>query len=340
VTNFDAAHLHLALADGVPIRSNQVSYSLLDRRADGSLKKVCENHGVKILAYGTLCGGFLSEKWVGQNAPDSISDWSRMKYQRFIEEAGGWSGFQAILSEAKKIAMKNQVSIANVATKWVLSQDHVGAVIIGARLGESEHRHNNLKLFEFELDAEDFKDLDTVFEDTTPVPGDCGDEYRKPPFLTATGDLSHHLNQVEKIFKEAPSTIRQNVVQVRSGSEWEEIAGYCRAQRIGNLIVVSGTTATNGHSQVIAQGDAAAQTTFILDKIAAALEALGASIEEVIRTRIYLANVEDTLEVSKAHGRVFGQIKPANTLFQVGSLVGDYLVEIEADALITNDNSL
>ncbi|MGA1561299.1 MAG: Rid family hydrolase, partial [bacterium] len=107
-----------------------------------------------------------------------------------------------------------------------------------------------------------------------------------------------------------------------------------------DLIVVSGTTATAGHSRIVARGDAAAQTTFILDKISAALEALGASMKDVIRTRIYLVNVEDTLAVSKAHGRVFGQIKPANTLLQVGGLVGEYLVEIEADALVRNDNSL
>ncbi|MFZ8995225.1 MAG: aldo/keto reductase [bacterium] len=340
VTNFDAAHLHLALADGIPIRSNQVSFSLLDRRAGGSLKEVCEHHAVKILAYGTLCGGFLSKRWLGQDDPEKISDWSRMKYRRFIESSGGWNAFQSILSAAEKIAQKHRVSLANVATKWVLSQDHVAAVIIGARLGESQHRQNNMELFEFELNDEDFQSLEKTFEETTPVPGDCGDEYRKPPFLTATGDLSHHLEQVEKIFVSNPSESRDDAKQVLSGSEWEEIAGYCRAQRIGDLIVVSGTTATAGHSRIVARGDAAAQTTFILDKISAALEALGSSMKDVVRTRIYLVNVEDTLAVSKAHGRVFGQIKPANTLLQVGGLVGEYLVEIEADALVRNDNSL
>ena len=339
VTNFDAAHLHLAIADGIPIRSNQVSFSLLDRRAGGSLKEVCENHAVKILAYGTLCGGFLSKRWLGQEDPEKISDWSRMKYRRFIESSGGWKTFQSILSEVEKIAQKHKVSMANVATKWVLSQDHVAAVIIGARLGESQHRLNNMELFEFELDSKDLQTLEKTFEELTPVPGDCGDEYRKPPFLTATGDLSHHLEQVEKIFIGTPSENRKDAIQVLSSSEWEDIAGYCRAQSIGDLIVVSGTTATAGHSRIIAQGDAAAQTTFILDKIAAALEALGASMEDVVRTRIYLVNAEDTLAVSKAHGRVFCQIKPANTLFQVGGLVGDYLVEIEADALIRNVNS-
>lgn len=339
VTNFDAAHLHLALADGVPIRSNQVSFSLLDRRAGGSLKEVCQTHDVKILAYGTLCGGFLSQKWLGQEDPEKISDWSRMKYRRFIKSSGGWDAFQSILAAAEKVAQKHKVSVANVATKWVLSQDHVAAVIIGARVGETQHRRNNMELFQFELDSEDLQSLKKHFEETIPVPGDCGDEYRKPPFLTATGDLSHHLEQVEKVFKETPSENRDDAVQVLSGSEWEDIAGYCRAQRIGDLIVVSGTTATAGNSRIVAKGDAAAQTTFILDKIAAALEAIRASMEDVVRTRIYLVNLDDTLPVSKAHGRVFDQIKPVNTLLQVGGLVGDYLVEIEADALIRNDNS-
>ena len=89
VTNFDAAHLHLALADGVPIRTNQVVCSLLDRRFTGALAQTCEQHGVHLLAYGTICGGFLSEQWLDKPEPAEITDWSKMKYRRFIEAAGG-----------------------------------------------------------------------------------------------------------------------------------------------------------------------------------------------------------------------------------------------------------
>ncbi len=120
VTNFDAAHLALALADGIPLASNQVSFSLLDRRAAGPLSEVCANSGVKLLAYGTLCGGFLSDKWLGKPEPTAIADWSRSKYKRFIDTAGGWAAFQAILSAADEIARKHSVSISNVATAWVL----------------------------------------------------------------------------------------------------------------------------------------------------------------------------------------------------------------------------
>ena len=84
VTNFDAAHFNLALSDGVPLRSNQVSFSLIDRRAAGEMAKVCAKHGAHVLAYGTLCGGFLSDRWVGQPEPAEIADWSKMKYKRFI----------------------------------------------------------------------------------------------------------------------------------------------------------------------------------------------------------------------------------------------------------------
>ena len=97
VTNFDAAHLALALADGVPVATNQVSFSLIDRRAAGPLSALCRDKGVKLLAYGTLCGGFLSGKWLGKPEPADIADWSRSKYKRFIDAAGGWDVFQGIL---------------------------------------------------------------------------------------------------------------------------------------------------------------------------------------------------------------------------------------------------
>lgn len=331
VTNFDAAHLHLALADGVPVRSNQVSFSLLDRRAAGSLAELCSYHPVKLLAYGTLAGGFLSERWLGVREPKDIPDWSKQKYKRFIDSAGGWDAYQTILSAARDIAEKYGVSIPNVATRWVLEQHHVAGVIIGARLGENMHADDNLRLFSFALDAEDHAQLAEAFDSTKPIPGDCGDEYRKPPFLTASGDLSHHLEQVPKLYK--AETV-ENGARVLTGSEWEEIAGYCRARQIGDRILVSGTTATAGIDRPVAIGDAAAQTTFILDKICAALAAFGASADNVVRTRIYLTDENDVMAVSKAHGRVFGNIKPANTLVVVAQLIGDYCVEIEAEAVV------
>lgn len=276
VTNFDAAHLHLALADGVPLRTNQVSFSLIDRRAAGGLGDLCSTQPVKLLAYGTLCGGFLSERWLGQSEPDEIGDWSKSKYKRFIDAAGGWGAYQNILSAADQIARKHNVSIPNVATRWVLDQRGVAAVIVGARLGENNHAADNAGLFGFKLDLEDHGILENAFAETVPIPGDCGDEYRKPPFLTATGDLSDHLDTMPLAFQANSAGHRTGAEQVLSGSEWEDIAGYCRAIRIGDRILVSGTTATAGAARVAARGDAGAQTTFILDKITAALAAFGA----------------------------------------------------------------
>ena len=333
VTNFDAAHLSLALADGIPVATNQVSFSMVDRRAAGALSELCRSKGVRLLAYGTLCGGFLSEKWLGKPEPREIADWSKSKYKRFIDVGGGWDKFQALLRASDLIARKHGVSISNVATRWVLEHDSVAAVIIGARLGESEHRDDNLKAFSFALDADDKGLLAENFADMAPIPGDCGDEYRKPPFLTASGDLSHHLSAIPSAYEALPMAHRSGT-RVSTGSVWEPIAGYSRAVRVKDTIYVSGTTATHSSSRCVAPGDPGAQAVYILDKIAASLAAAGGRIEDVVRTRIYLRDASKWEPVSRAHGRVFGKILPANTLIEA-RLVGEYEVEIEADAVVS-----
>ena len=216
----------------------------------------------------------------------------------------------------------------------MLEQPAVAGVIIGARLGESEHRVDNLKLFDFALDAEDRERLDAALAAARPIPGDCGDEYRRPPYLTASGDLSHHLDQVPSVYSAEAVPGRPERLRVSSGSVWEPLAGYSRAVRDGNRVFVSGTTATHGSDRVVAPGDAGAQATYILDKIGASLNALGASMEDVVRTRVYLRSIDDWEPVSRAHGRAFGEIRPANTLLAAGALVGDYAVEIEAEAVV------
>lgn len=334
VTNFDAAHLEVALEDGIPLVSNQVSFSLLDRRAAGPLAELCAAHNVKLLAYGTLCGGFLSERWLGKTQPDSVLDWSGMKYLRFIEAAGGWNAYQGVLQTAHKLAQKHAVSISNIATRWVLEHAHVAGVIIGVRLGENEHRANNARIFGFELDEEDHALLDVAFDGTNLLPGDCGDEYRQPPFLTASGDLSHHLSQIPSALEVIPDSKDPLRQRAFSGSKWEPIAGYCRGLRDENRILVSGTTATHGHDQDVAPESAKAQTTYILDKISATVTALGGRPSDIVRTRTYVKSSEDVESASLAHGRFFGAFPPANTTFIVGSLVGAFRVEIEAEAIV------
>jgi aryl-alcohol dehydrogenase-like predicted oxidoreductase/enamine deaminase RidA (YjgF/YER057c/UK114 family) len=333
VTNFDTDHLRLLVKHGIPVVSNQVSFSLLDRRAARRMSEFCRASGVKLLAYGTLAGGFLTDHWVGRVEPQQIPDWSKSKYKRFIDAIGGWGVLQEILSAAKRIADKHRVSVANVAARWVLEHDAVAAVIIGARLGEREHRADNLGLFSFSLDAEDQARLGYALAKALDLPGDCGDEYRKPPFLTATGDLSHHLDEFAGVY-EARSITGHARRWVESGSKWEGIAGYSRALRTGNRILVSGTTATHGAGLTICAGDVEGQTVYALDKIGASIEALGGTLADVVRTRIYVRDAALWQPVAHVHERYFGAVRPVNTLVQIGALVGDCEIEIEAEAEI------
>ena len=289
---------------------------------------------MRLLAYGTLCGGFLADKSNKAPEPAAVQDWSRSKYKRFIDVTGGWASFQRILAAAAEVGRKHEVSISNVATRWVLEHPAVAAIIVGARITENEHRADNVRVFDFELDAEDRDRLDATFASTTPVPGDCGDEYRKPPFLTASGDLSHHIDALPSLYSAEPVPGRSGRLRVSSGSVWEPLAGYSRAVRDGDRILVSGTTATHGRDRCVAPGDAGAQTTYILDKISAALTALGGGLEDVVRTRIFVRDIADWEAVSRAHGQFFGAIRPVNTLVAVAGLVGNYEVEIEAEALL------
>ena len=335
-TNFDTDHLRLLVKHGIPVLTNQVSFSLLDRRPAGRMSRFCLDHGVKLLAYGTLAGGLLSERWLGAPEPEEgvITDWSKAKYKRFVDAIGGWAVFQAILAAAAEVARRHGVSMANVATRWVLDHPAVAAVIVGARLGENQHRDDNLRCFSFTLDAQDHAVLDAALARSRPPPGDCGDEYRRPPFLTASGDLSHHLSAIPPYYQAQPVAGRPGRLRVDSGSVWEPVAGYSRAVRVGDRVLVSGTTATHGSGDMVCPHDPAGQATYILDKIAASLAALGARLEDVVRTRIYLQDAEDWEPVSRAHGSVFGAIRPANTLVEVGRLVGDYRVEMEAEAVV------
>jgi aryl-alcohol dehydrogenase-like predicted oxidoreductase/enamine deaminase RidA (YjgF/YER057c/UK114 family) len=334
VTNFDTAHLSLLVRHGIPVVSNQVCFSVLDRRPAEDMSAFCLANGVRLLAYGTLAGGLVSERWLGAPPPAAIDDWSKMKYRRFVDAIGGWDVLQTILRALDTVARRHGASIANVATRWVLDHPAVAGVIVGARLTEREHRADNLRIFDVAFDDADRAVLDEAFAASTRIPGDCGDEYRKPPFLTASGDLSHHLAAVPKVYRAEPVPGRPGRLRIDSGSIWEPLCGYSRAVRVGQRIMVSGTTATHGAGEVVCPGDPGGQAVYILDKLAASISALGGSLEDVVRTRIYLRDAAHWEAVSRAHGRYFGDIRPANTLVEIGNLVGDYLVEMEAEAVV------
>jgi enamine deaminase RidA (YjgF/YER057c/UK114 family) len=207
----------------------------------------------------------------------------------------------------------------------------VAGVIVGARLGERAHVDDTLRLFSFSLSDIDRAEIRRALDTLAPIPGDCGDEYRTAPFLTASGDLSHHLQSMPAPFETIAGA--NGRTRCLTGTVWESVAGFSRAVRSGQHIAVSGTTATMGDRAIGGQ-DAASQTHFAIDKIAGALQSLGGSLDDVIRTRVYVRHVRDWEAVARAHGERFGRIQPANTLIGA-ELVGDeYLVEVEADAII------
>lgn len=124
---------------------------------------------------------------------------------------------------------------------------------------------------------------------------------------------------------------RQNI---SSGTPWEAMAGYSRAVRVGDHVYVSGTTASDANGEVQHAGDPAGQTRYVLAKIEAALTQAGASLADVVRTRVFVRNIDDWEPVARAHGEVFGSIRPANTLVRAEMITPEMLVEIEAVAII------
>ncbi|MBD2772402.1 aldo/keto reductase [Iningainema tapete] len=183
LTNFDTEHLQIITDAGIKIVSNQVQFSLVDRRPEVNMVQFCQQHDIKLFTYGTLCGGFLSEKYLGKPEPRGLelTTVSLRKYKNMIDSWGGWSLFQELLSTLKEIADKHSVSIPNVAVRYILDKPSVGGVIVGARLGIAEHIEDNAKVFGFTLNDSDMNQVDAVTRksrDLYQLIGDCGDEYR------------------------------------------------------------------------------------------------------------------------------------------------------------------
>ncbi|MBV8452757.1 MAG: aldo/keto reductase [Deltaproteobacteria bacterium] len=183
LTNFDTGHLRTIAEHGIPIVSNQVQYSIVDRRPAMQMAEFCQQRGMTLLAYGTILGGLLSERYLGRPEPrrDELNTASLQKYKRMIDVWGGWGLFQELLAQLKRIADRHQVSIANVGVRYVLERPAVAGVIVGTRLGLSEHITDNQRVFSFTLDAGDYAQLEEVLaksRDLMTAIGDCGDEYR------------------------------------------------------------------------------------------------------------------------------------------------------------------
>lgn len=201
---------------------DMLQFSMIDSRPTVRMGTVCEAHDVKLLTYGTLvspnnrsfvlgtnwkrqCGGFIAEKWLDKPEPDLFSDGitpsqrkvrlylkgqypmhppaNILQYFDMIRLWGGWTLFQELLQTLQVIASKYKVSVSNVATRWVLDFPYVGAVIVGARMGVSEHAEDNLRCYGWRLDDDDNQAIDSVLERSRRHAiynelGDCGGEYR------------------------------------------------------------------------------------------------------------------------------------------------------------------
>ncbi|MCF8317377.1 MAG: aldo/keto reductase [Haliscomenobacter sp.] len=335
VTNMDTVHLKMAIDSNIPIVSNQISHSLFDQRAVNKMIPYCLENHVRVLCYGTVAGGFFSNKWLGKVEPsiENLPTWSLMKYKRFQEEVCDWKQFQDLLKQLDSISKKLDLSIAQLASLYIKEEFHCNSVIIGARLGELEHITENKQVSNMGLDEESKLEIAHCLKQFNSVNGDCGDEYRYPPFLTASGDLSHHIASFPPAFQVKDEG--NSRYSASSGTIWESFAGYSRAVKRGNHVFVSGTTATQG-SLVIGGNSPDSQMHFVLDKIEGALKSMNATMRDVVRTRIFVSDVQHWEAIARVHGKRFEGINPTNTLV-VAKLIGEeYLVEVEADA-ITNE---
>ncbi|QOV23787.1 aldo/keto reductase [Anabaenopsis elenkinii] len=184
LTNFDTEHLKIIVDAGIKIVSNQVQFSLVDRRPLVNMVWFCQEHDIKLFTYGSLCGGLLSEKYLGKPEPrgNELTTVSLRKYKNMVDAWGNWQLFQELLSTLKQIAQRHNVSISNVATRYILDQPSVGGVIVGARLSISEHIEDNEKIFSFTLDTQESDRINSICSqsrDLYQLIGDCGDEYRR-----------------------------------------------------------------------------------------------------------------------------------------------------------------
>lgn len=184
LTNFDTERLRVITERGIRIVSNQIQYSLVDRRPEVAMAEFSQANGIGLLTYGTVAGGLLSDRYLGrpEPGPAELNTASLRKYKQMIDLWGGWTLFQDLLAALRRIADKHRVSLANVAVRAILDRPAVAGVIVGARLGVSEHIAETARVFDFRLDQDDWDQIEAVqsrSRDLYRAVGDCGDEYRR-----------------------------------------------------------------------------------------------------------------------------------------------------------------
>ena len=172
-TNFDTPHIAKILGAGIPLVSQQLQYSVLDQRPTHGLAQLAAKNNVKLLCYGSVAGGFLSDRWLGVAEPSApLENRSLVKYKLIIDDLGGWELFQSLLRTLKAVADRHGVDIATIASAWVLTREHVAAVIVGAR--NQAHALSNAKIMDVALDADDRAKIAAVMSQSQ---GPLGDVY-------------------------------------------------------------------------------------------------------------------------------------------------------------------
>ena len=190
-TNFNVPRLAEIVDAGITLLSNQLQYSLMDLRPENGMVDFCQEHGIHLLCYGTIAGGFLSDRWVGQPDPTPpFANRSLIKYRLIIEEFGGWDAFQALLAAADAIARKHGSTIAAVAARYVLDRPQVAAALVGAR--DARHLDETMAIFRLKLDADDTARLDAIVRAAPGPRGDCYDLERDKDSIHAR---IMHMNQ-------------------------------------------------------------------------------------------------------------------------------------------------
>lgn len=173
-TNFNTAHAKSLIDNGFPLLSMQVQYSLLDRRPQKVMAALAAERGFRFLCYGTVAGGFLSDRWLGAAEPrEANANRSLTKYKLIIDEFGDWDLFQALLHALRRIADRHDTDIATVASRYVLELPHVAGVIVGAR--NRAHLDANLAIARIRLEERDHREIEKVLAQGRDVPGDVYD---------------------------------------------------------------------------------------------------------------------------------------------------------------------
>ncbi|MBP2550938.1 aryl-alcohol dehydrogenase-like predicted oxidoreductase [Neorhizobium galegae] len=170
-TNFDSDHIEALLAAGIPLASLQLQYSLLDRRPEKRMVSLAAQHGFALFCYGTVAGGFLSDKWLGVAEPaHPLENRSLTKYKLIIDDIGGWDLFQALLATLRRIADRHRTDIATIASAAMLRRPGVAAVIVGAR--NRDHLAENLAISDITLSDKDLSDIEAVMAEAKELEGD------------------------------------------------------------------------------------------------------------------------------------------------------------------------